>query len=99
MSRCPDRKRAWEQDGRRSQGLGECPGYADVGTMTWKEEVRVAWQKGKHPRSSHRLILRVRLGTRFPGASSSNIIFASKSASSERVSMAIPEQSTNSKNC
>jgi hypothetical protein len=33
----PQATREW--DCRKSQRLGQCPGYANVGTMIWKEEV------------------------------------------------------------
>jgi hypothetical protein len=53
-----------EQDCRKSQCLGECPGEAAVGTMIGKEEAGVGWQKGKHPRASQCLLLRVRRGNK-----------------------------------
>jgi hypothetical protein len=51
---------------------GKASGYAHVGTILWNEEERVVWHIRRHPgksRNNHRLILRVKVGTNFPGES------------------------------
>src|SRR6266516_2740978 len=64
---------------------GKARGYADVGTRTEKKEEQVVWQIRRHPAPSgnFRSILRVRVGTSCPGASSSSMSTAYKSASFE----------------
>ncbi len=77
---------------QEANASGKARGYADMGTMTGRKEARVGCQKRRHPEAGASLILRVRVGTSCPGASSSNMSTDSKSASFEPVNMAIHTQ-------
>ena len=78
---------------------GKARGYANVGTITEKKGAQRVWQRRRHPRSSKHLILRVRVGTSCPGASSSSMYTASKRESIKLESMATKGQSKSSKSC
>src|SRR5579859_5435717 len=98
MSRRPGRMSHEGRIAEEANAPGKAKGYAEVGTITEKKGVQRVWQKRRHPGSSKHLILRVRVGTSCLGVSSSSMSIAYKSASFEPNSVAIQEQSTNSKN-